>query len=124
MSTTFWQQCLPPKPLVIEGNVTDRSASRFAFVPETRSKLVRVAAKAGASLTLRAARIITRPSGREAHLSRYLVGICTRTGVWVEVFLERVSGLAVRVFGLRVRLSRWLAGDLSPLQALTCWSSR
>ena len=124
MTTTFWQQVLPSKPTVIDGQVTEQPVSPFAYVLAAQTKLVRVAVKAGASLTLRAVKIITRPSGRRVHLSRYLVGICTRTGLRVEVFLERVSGLAEHCFTARLNLSRWLAGQLSPLQALHLWSAR
>jgi hypothetical protein len=76
----------------------------------------------GKAVFLRSARIVTRVSGRKAHLSRYLVGICTETGHLFEVFLEAISGIREQLFQWRLaigkQLLQWLAGSLSPLQAL------
>lgn len=82
---------------------------------------------AGQAITLRAARIIIRPSGKYyRHLSRYLIGICTATGRIYEIFLETVQGLKRYLFKasawVQTRLLRTLSGltpGLSMLQKIS-----
>ena len=104
MTTTFLSQAR-----IIEGKLVS-TPKPTCISPQG---LARVTIRQGLSLLLRQARIITRPSGKHSHLSRYLVGICTQTGVIVEVFLKRVDGLRNRVFQAKVALKQSLIRRLS-----------
>ena len=76
----------------------------------------------GRAVILRGTKIITRSSGRQAHLAHYLRGICTESGTPWEVFLGVVTGLRSGLFQLRLALTRQviktLGRGLSPLQTL------
>lgn len=58
------------------------------------------------TVILRSVRLVTRPSGRKRHLSRYLVGIDVVTGKLLEIFLEAVKGTREMCFRLKETLRR------------------
>ena len=114
MNTTFFTQIE-----IIEGKTA--SATKSSLV--NRYGLAQITIRPGLSLLLRQAKIVTRPSGRQSHLSRYLIGVCTQTGIIVEVFLNRIDGLKGKLFQaqttIKQRLIRRLSRTLSTQQTLT-----
>ena len=77
---------------------------------------------AGQTIYLSQARIVTRPSGRRRHLSRYLVGIEALTGKIFEIFLDTVEGVRGILFQAKEALQRLAlrltAHGLNPRQAM------
>jgi hypothetical protein len=112
---------------IIEGQLVRRQDKR-QLVPAAAGVSLAMQGKmawlkvAGRSILLRAIRFVVRPSGRLAHLSRYLVGIGEDGVVW-EVFLERVRGVRERLFqvrrGVQRGLMRLIAAGFNPRQALS-----
>ena len=113
MTTSFLTQAK-----IIEGKLVSRVKPKLI----SQNGLARISVRQGISRLLRQAKIITRPSGKKSHLSRYLIGICTQTGILIEVFLERVDGLKGLIFQAKTRvkqgLIRRLSKTLSPQQTL------
>jgi len=64
----------------------------------------------GETLILQGVHFVTRPSGRESHLSRYLVGVCSRTGRLVEIFVEAVKGIQNALFKAKTVVQQALVG--------------
>ena len=79
----------------------------------------------GQNVILRKVRLITRPSGRKRHLSRYLVGISDLTGAVVEIFLGVVKGARNALFNLKGVLQRsalkLFSRGLNPRQRAALW---
>ena len=113
MTTSFLSQVS-----IIEGKLISTAKPKLI----NQHGLARITIRRSLSLLLRQAKIITRPSGKQSHLSRYLVGICTQTGMIIEVFLDRIEGLKGILFQAKTRIKqhliRRLSKSLSPQQAL------
>lgn len=60
----------------------------------------------GQTVFLSQARVITRPSGRKRHLSRFLVGLEALTGKVFEIFLDTVEGVRGILFEAGEALQR------------------
>jgi len=96
--------------MIIPGQLVTRSSTpepmrRVGASPLGESGQVRVSF-GGENIILSNVRLITRPSGRKRHLSRYLVGISNLTGAVVEIFLETIKGARNLFFHLKGVLQR------------------
>jgi hypothetical protein len=116
------------QPRIIEGQLVnrkdlerDQTFEKIGVTVLVKWKVAQVRL-ANRTILLRTVKIIVRVSGRQAHLSRYLSGVCVESGEQWQIFLGVVAGIGdwffQRCLDLRRYLGKLLLADLSPFQQI------